>query len=173
MDHCLSQYPWPIGWPIPHPVQLGYARFVTLDTFPWPQIQAAWRCDNLWGKCLIEYCSFVGPLSGGIGFHGFKWGWEVVSFPILLQVKYWSCWSYYFTGCWASVTSWDVEILSNHNLQSVPSQCNNFQSFQCCQTCLALLLHWVWWQEGSAWDLIFALNCSKLLLVNWSQIGWY
>lgn len=71
------------------------------------------------------------------------------------QVKYWSGWSYSFMGCWAVVTSCDVEILSNHNLQSVPSQCNNFWSFQCRPMCLVLLLHWVWWQEGSAWDLIF------------------
>ena len=99
-------------------------------------------------------------------------GWGVVSLPILLQVEYWSCWSYSFTGCWAGVTSCDVEILSNHSLQSVPSQCNNFRSFQCRPMCLVLLLHWVWWQEGGAWDLIF-LNHSKLLLVNWSQIGWY
>lgn len=81
MDHCLSQYPWPIGWPIAHAVRMGYACFVTLDTVPWPQIQAAWRCDNQWRKCLIECCSLVGALSGRFGFHGFKWAEELYPYP--------------------------------------------------------------------------------------------
>ena len=158
MDHYPSQYPWPIRWPIAHPVRMWYACFVTLDTVPWPQFQAAWCCNGQWGKCLIECCSLVGALPGGFGFHGFKWGWEVVYLPILLQVEYWSCWSYSFRGRWASVTSCNVEVLSNHNLQSVPSQHNKFRSFQCRPMCLMLLLHWVWWQEGSVWDLIFVPN---------------
>ena len=155
-----------------HHVQMWYACFVTLDTVSWPQFQAAWHCNDQWGKCLIECCSLAGALPGGFGFHGFKWGWEVVYLPILLQVEYWSCWSYSFMDCWACVISCDVEVLSNHNLQSVPSQHNKFQSFQCRPMCLMLLLHWVWQQKDSVWDLIFVLNHFKLLLVNQSQIGW-
>ena len=81
MDHCLSQYPWPIGWPIAHAVQMEYACFVTLDTVLWPQIQAAWCCDNQWGKCLIECCSLVGALLGEFGFHGFKWAEKLYPYP--------------------------------------------------------------------------------------------